>query len=48
MRRVIYAIPYLSIIEQTADTFREAVGEGVLEHHSNLDTDGQEDRDRLA
>ena len=48
MRRVIYAIPYLSIIEQTADTFRKAVGEGVLEHHSNLDTDGQEDRDRLA
>ena len=48
MRRVIYAIPYLSIIEQTADTFREAVGQGVLEHHSNLDPDGQEDRDRLA
>lgn len=48
MRRVIYAIPYLSIIEQTADTFRKAVGEGVLEHHSNLDSDGQEDRDRLA
>jgi CRISPR-associated endonuclease/helicase Cas3 len=48
MRRVIYAIPYLSIIEQTADTFREAVGDGVLEHHSNLDPDGQEDRDRLA
>jgi CRISPR-associated endonuclease/helicase Cas3 len=48
MRRVIYAIPYLSIIEQTASTFIEAVGEGVLEHHSNLDPDGQEDRDRLA
>ncbi|MGA2514434.1 MAG: CRISPR-associated endonuclease Cas3'' [Candidatus Limnocylindrales bacterium] len=48
MRRIIYAIPYLSIIEQTADIFRKAVGEGVLEHHSNLDTDGQEDRDRLA
>jgi CRISPR-associated endonuclease/helicase Cas3 len=47
-RRVIYAIPYLSIIEQTADVFREIFGEDVVEHHSNLDPDKESARSRLA
>lgn len=46
--RVIYAIPYLSIIEQTADVFRGIFGEDMVEHHSNLDPDKETARSRLA
>ncbi|GAB4124124.1 MAG: CRISPR-associated helicase Cas3' [Sideroxydans sp.] len=47
--RVIYVIPYTSILEQTANIFREIFGEeNVIEHHSNLDPDKEDSRSRLA
>jgi CRISPR-associated endonuclease/helicase Cas3 len=48
-RRVIYVIPYTSIIEQTAATLAEIFGfENVVEHHSNLDPEKETLRTRLA
>ena len=39
LRRVVYVIPFTSIIEQTAAVFREALSteEEVLEHHASFD-----------
>ena len=42
--RIIYVIPYTAIIEQTAEVFREILGEDVvLEHHSGIAYDDGED-----
>ncbi len=45
LKRIIYVIPFTSIIEQNAKVFREALGDlgvdNVLEHHSNFDWDGK-------
>jgi CRISPR-associated endonuclease/helicase Cas3 len=45
LSRVIYVIPYTSIIEQTADVFRAALDtkNDILEHHASFDWEGPKD-----
>ena len=50
-KRIIYAIPFTSIIEQNANVFRKALSDDVvLEHHSNLEVreDKETAKTRLA
>lgn len=47
--RIIYVIPYTSIIEQTASILADIFGkENVVEHHSNLDPERETKRSCLA
>lgn len=47
-QRIIYVIPYTSIIEQTANILREIFGDCVIEHHSNFEPEKETAQSRLA
>lgn len=52
LRRVVIAVPFTSIIEQTADVYRRALGPlaaaGLVEHHSNIEPARQTRANQLA
>ena len=50
-RRIIYAIPYTSIIDQTADVFREIFSSFdnlMVEHHSNIEPDKESEENHWS
>ncbi len=53
LERIIYVLPFTSIIDQNADCIRKALSEAagcgdlILEHHSNLAPEEQNERQRL-
>ena len=47
--RIIYAIPYTSIIEQTSKELKNIFGqEQIIEHHSSIDFEKETEKSRLA
>jgi len=47
--RIIYVIPYTSIVEQTAETLAGIFGSAnVVEHHSNIEPEKETQRSRVA
>lgn len=47
-KRIIYVMPYTSIIEQNAEVFKNILGKKyILEHHSNIIVDEEKDEDNL-
>lgn len=48
MQRIVFALPFTTLVEQTADVLRGIFGAGnVLEHHSNYDFEAAEEKGRL-
>jgi CRISPR-associated endonuclease/helicase Cas3 len=49
LKRIIYVIPFTSIIEQNAEVLRSFLGKDVvLEHHCNFEPESEDYRSRLA
>jgi len=50
LKRIIYVIPYLSILDQTAEKFHEVFsdngGDLILEHHSNFELPEEDDEEK--
>jgi CRISPR-associated endonuclease/helicase Cas3 len=52
LRRILFAVPFTTILEQTADVYRSAFGEDagacLIEHHSNLEPTKDTRENKLA